>query len=168
MSRIPGLPSHLKIVRIGELRKCGEAFLNRGHASVIDMPEAYPGVRVIVEPDNCYGVLDLKAIPIPDGWDRDGVDPSDDVPEEKWWFREMSIVDLNESGLSFVGRLPSTPSGDPRRIILRRKVATKRVLVVEYEEKYDSMGLELIASAIAGHTWPKPISSRIETRTVKP
>jgi hypothetical protein len=123
------------------------------------------GVYPIIVPDNAYGKF-LNEVPIPEGWKRDGVDPSEDVPEERWWFREPKRGEwfLHSSTLDACGPCVSFEGlGDPRRIILRRKKQFRKVLVVE------SSNEEVIAAFERGQAYllnTVSNTARIEQREV--
>ncbi|MCU1326629.1 MAG: hypothetical protein JWN34_1999 [Bryobacterales bacterium] len=153
----------------------GDAFINSG-GRVVEALRASEGSYLIVARNNVYNELDLKALPIPEGWELDGVDPSSDVPEAEWWFRS------DESRVPGVGRvahcnflMPGGRLGNPgaplvgpdyRRIILRRKKQFRKVLVVEC---FDENTIEAVA--LGGHyligTNGTRNKFRIETREVQ-
>ena len=121
---LPGVPVGTKLVGIRRVMK-GEYWIDSlGSLRQRESNAPSLGVLPIVEPDNVYGVIDLNTVSIPEGYERDGTSPEE-------WFRKV------QSGHWFIADdlkvLHALVSSYGRRIILRKKKKTKRVLVAEFE-----------------------------------
>lgn len=154
---IPGVPVGTKIVAV-RVPKEGEYYLDlKGGPSKgnDDMACTWP----ILAPDNAYGVIDLSAMPVPEGYERDG----ESIEE---WYRAI------ESNKYFTDAYNPTQARSgygyaaEHRIILRKTLPkTRRVLVVEYEEptntylsRFDPTG------DLESPGWFKSRTRRIENR----
>jgi hypothetical protein len=88
----------------------------------------WEGSRVIpvIKPDNVYGVYDLEAVPIPEGYERAGALLKD-------WFRVPRPADtwLSDVGLVVGPGWDLSDDMTPRERIILRKKPAKRVLVIE-------------------------------------
>lgn len=132
---IEGLPPGVKIVAIKPFSefKYGEYLLsNRGWINKIDDRfVSHSDTKYLqLVPDNIYGVIDLLAVPIPDGFERVG-------ETAKEWFREPVTV-LSGYKEKFVWADESDRQGprgrDLRRIIICPiKPVKRRVLRAEWE-----------------------------------
>lgn len=138
---IEGLPDGVKIVSVKLDTAAGNV-----HQHGIN------GV-VRLEPDNVYGILNLAALKIPEGFTRG---PFDVPSEDEWW--------LSTWGAAYQGML--TEADDRRRIILIPH-KPKRVLVLECEVG-PPLCSENLAAEFTRLLWHgcelKVLSHRIEER----
>lgn len=173
-NRIPGVPIGVKLVRVG-------VALHREHylvgaksgASIVTtcMADKSTGLNAIVAPDNVYNVIDLKSVAIPDGWDRDGMDPEEGIDEKLWWWRPVTQTDTwigrdlvihgkdNPCHPSCHTNIPIGP--DTRRIILKRKPVTRRYAVILLDDPSSPNWTTEWAKSVARN---RPDVCRIETR----
>jgi hypothetical protein len=126
-NEIPGVPVGTRIAAVSRV-DAGSWYIDIDGALRRWEAKTSQETFTVIVPDNQYCLIDLSAVPIPDGWERDG----------KHWFRAVAVGDW------YIPPCSGDPSQyrgevfgmgeDPRRIIVHRIAPkTKRVLVAEWE-----------------------------------
>lgn len=110
--QIEGLPVGTKLVGIRSLRK-DDHYISPNDGKVYKSDRDSCSVYPIICADNAYAEIDLAAIPVPDGYERDG-----ETPEE--WFR-IAKLDDKFVAANNCHRIVSgwVNSADTRRIVVR-------------------------------------------------
>lgn len=94
-TQIPGIPLGLKAVGYRQVKYGEYNMVSDGRVCKYTISGSSSDLCLIVEPDNVYNAIDLKQVPLPEGWEHDG---DKDKPET--WYREITMSHPNgRSGL---------------------------------------------------------------------